>query len=140
MTTISPEERIANLFRNVSQPERIRILLTIGNGEACVCHLEARLGLRQAYISQHLMAMREWQILDARRDGRFIYYRLANPELLDLIREAGRVLGVTEAQLEDAYIKAMGDSCSCPKCNEEAAKPSTCNRAPSSVIHVSEVI
>lgn len=50
---------IADLFRLLGQPVRLRILLAIGTGEACVCHLEAHLGLRQALISQYLMVLRD---------------------------------------------------------------------------------
>jgi ArsR family transcriptional regulator len=61
-------KEIAFLLRVLGQPERLSILLLIGKGEACVCHLEAALGLRQAYISQHLMALREANIVIARRN------------------------------------------------------------------------
>ena len=61
--TTSPEEQIAQLLRAIDQPARLRILMAIGRSEACVCHLEAMLVLRQAYISQHLMALRHAGIL-----------------------------------------------------------------------------
>jgi ArsR family transcriptional regulator len=70
----APEEKISLLLHTLGQPVRIRILLAISDDEACVCHLETMLGLRQAYISQHLMAMRNAGILTTRRDGRFIFY------------------------------------------------------------------
>ena len=50
---------ISRLLESISKPARIQILLAIGEDEACVCHLEAVLGYRQAYISQQLMALRE---------------------------------------------------------------------------------
>ena len=118
MKQVIPEERIAYLFRNLGQPERVRILLAIGEGEACVCHLEAALGLRQAYISQHLMALRDARILTARRDGRFIFYRLANPGLLALIQEAGRLDGLRAAEFEKAMLALHNAVCACPKCGE----------------------
>jgi ArsR family transcriptional regulator len=118
MKQVIPEDRIAHLFRNLGQPERVRILLAIGDGEACVCHLEAALGLRQAYISQHLMSLREARILTARRDGRFIFYRLANPALLALIQEAGRLAGLRAAELEKAMLGLHNAVCECPNCGE----------------------
>lgn len=133
------EERIANLFRNISQPERIRILFAIGGGEACVCHLEASLGLRQAYISQHLMALREARILKSSREGRYVYYRLAHPELLDVIREAGRMIGVTEAQLERSAADNNGTACPCPKCNQKTMQADSCDCKTETMIRTSEV-
>jgi DNA-binding transcriptional ArsR family regulator len=117
-------EQIALILKTISQPTRLAILLVIGNGEACVCHLEAILGKRQAYISQHLMALRQAGVLLDRRSGRFVYYRIADPALLDLVRSAGRLVGVED----DAPVVAT--ACACPNCAEQqpgdsvhAAKP-----------------
>ena len=52
-------DKVSDLLQVISPEPRLQILLEIGEGEACVCHLEASLGYRQAYISQHLMALRE---------------------------------------------------------------------------------
>ena len=55
------------------------------DGEQCVCHLEAVLGCRQAYISQHLMVLREAGLVEDRRDGARIFYRVIKPEVFDLV-------------------------------------------------------
>ena len=52
----------------ISPAPRLEILLGIGAGEACVCHLEAMFGLRQATLSQHLMALREAGVVTDRRE------------------------------------------------------------------------
>jgi len=109
---LTSEERVTQIFRLVGQPNRVRILLELGRGEACVCHLEAKLGLRQAAISQHLMALRDGGIITARRDGRFMFYQLADPALLDLIRLAARAAGVTVQELE----AGAENECNCPMC------------------------
>lgn len=46
--------------------------MAIGSSEACVCHLEAMPGYRQAVISQHLKALREAGVLGTRRGGKYI--------------------------------------------------------------------
>ena len=112
-------EAIADLLRTLGQPERLKILLAIGQQEACVCHLEAALSLRQAYISQHLMALRQAGLVTARRDGRNIYYRLEDPSLLSFIRKAGEQAGLNEAQMARALIPSVPPSCPCPHCAEE---------------------
>ncbi|MGW8252092.1 MAG: ArsR family transcriptional regulator, partial [Anaerolineales bacterium] len=61
----SPEKKISRLLDVIGKPARLQILLAIGSGEACVCHLESVLGMRQAYISQHLMSMRKSRVLSA---------------------------------------------------------------------------
>ena len=113
-------EAIAELLRTLGQPERLKILLAIGQQEACVCHLEAALDLRQAYISQHLMALRQAGLVTARRDGRNIYYRLEDPALLAFIRQAGVQAGLSQAQMSQAQIPSIPPNCPCPHCAEES--------------------
>ena len=85
---------LSNLFETISAPARLEILNILGSGEACVCHLEARLGYRQAYISQHLMTLRQAGLIDSRRRGKYVFYSLVKPELLPLIRDAAALTGV----------------------------------------------
>jgi DNA-binding transcriptional ArsR family regulator len=106
----------ANIFKALMHPARLSILEILRDGEQCVCHLEAVLGCRQAYISQHLMLLREAGLVDDRRDGARIYYRVIRPEVFDLV-EAARKLSGTEA-LEVSHFKAK--DCPCPKCNPTA--------------------
>ncbi|MBN1312220.1 MAG: helix-turn-helix transcriptional regulator [Anaerolineae bacterium] len=113
MTLHENAEEIAAILKTISPPTRLAILLAIGEGEACVCHLEAVLGKRQAYISQHLMALRQAGILLDRRDGRFVYYSIAEPALLDLVRDAGQLAGV------DIDIPSVVATCECPHCAEQ---------------------
>jgi DNA-binding transcriptional ArsR family regulator len=112
---ISPHQRIGEFFEALGSPVRIQILLAIGMGEVCVCHLESLLGLRQAYISQQLMDLREKGIIASRREGKFIYYRLEKPDVLDLVRLSARAMDIPENELT-----ILGQSsCECPKCKQE---------------------
>jgi ArsR family transcriptional regulator len=49
----------AQLFKVLMHPTRLAILEELRGGEQCVCHMESKFGLRQAYISQHLMVLRD---------------------------------------------------------------------------------
>ena len=104
---------LVSLFETVSPLARLEILLIIGAGEACVCHLEARLGYRQAYISQHLMALRQAGLLVSRREGKYIFYRLAKPEIFELLQEAARISNATLPKLE---VVSPEKQCACPTC------------------------
>jgi len=104
----------AALFRAIGQPARLRILQAIGHEEACVCHLESLLGLRQAYISQHLMALRDNGLVTTRREGKFIFYRLQNPAILGLIEDAANLAGVALQSTAPAGRKV---DCGCPSCS-----------------------
>jgi len=117
--TTSPEIEIAQLLRAIDQPARLRILMAIGQGEACVCHLEAMLGLRQAYISQHLMALRQAGILTTRREGRYVYYQLSDPQLLELIQMTAAITGVDNHALQALIQDQPLPMCECPNCAAE---------------------
>jgi DNA-binding transcriptional ArsR family regulator len=109
-------EQIASPLGAIASPERVAILLAIGKGEACVCHLETALGWRQAYISQHLMALRKADILQDRRQGRYIYYRLTNPSVLELVLAAGRLSGLSAKSISALTNRNINPSCECPEC------------------------
>jgi ArsR family transcriptional regulator len=109
-------EQIAVPLIAIASPQRIAILIAIGTGEACVCHLETALGWRQAYISQHLMALRKADILLDRREGRYIYYRLANASLLDLITASARLSGLSAESVSALINTQKNPSCECPQC------------------------
>jgi DNA-binding transcriptional ArsR family regulator len=112
-------EKIADVLQVISPPARIAILLSIGRGEACVCHLEAILGWRQAYISQHLMALRKADILQDRREGRYVYYRLKDMGILALLRDAAVLSGLSLSGVDAVTGISPGSSCECPHCGPE---------------------
>ena len=106
---------LAKVFRLLGQQVRIQILVIIGKQEACVCHLEAVSGIRQATISQHLMGLKDAEMVTARRHGRNIFYRLANPELLDVTYQVGTMIGIPTEDL--AYLSRRPvPNCPCPHC------------------------
>jgi DNA-binding transcriptional ArsR family regulator len=108
-----PHEKISDLLTTISNPVRVQILLAIGTGEACVCHLESLLKLRQAYISQQLMLLRKKKIIASRREGKYIYYRLVEPKVLDIVRITSQMTGISE----EALVIQDHSNCECPKCS-----------------------
>ena len=116
VTELSPDEKLSRIFRAIGTPARFQILIALGNGEACVCHLEALLDLRQAYISQQLMEMRDAGLVDTRRDGRYIFYRLTEPELLNLLIDIGKLFDVPTQEMEILLNADPLPQCCCPDC------------------------
>ena len=95
MSEYTPDsQQMADIFALIGQASRLHILLAIGTEHACVCQLEALLGLRQAYISQQLMLLRDAGLVDTERVGRHIFYRITDPRWLDLIKNAAGILGM----------------------------------------------
>jgi ArsR family transcriptional regulator len=109
-------EQVSRPFSTIASPQRIAILFLIGRGEACVCHLEASLGWRQAYISQHLMALRKADILQDRREGRYIFYSLKDASILDLIIASATLSGISPETISALINTKMNPSCECPQC------------------------
>ena len=103
----------------LGNPFRIQIIMAIGLGEACVCHLETALNKRQAYISQHLMLLRDEGILETRRDGKYIFYRLSDPQIFELVRKAGLLAGMDENDLPMLQFPVQEQKCVCPHCDKE---------------------
>ena len=87
-------EPLAEIFSLLGQPARLHILLAIGAGQACVCHLEAVLGLRQASISQQLMLLRKAGLVESERVGRHIFYHLTDKRWIELIQAAAEITGI----------------------------------------------
>ena len=110
-------QQIAAPLEAIASSQRIAILLAIGTGEVCVCHLETALGWRQAYISQHLMALRKADVLLDRREGRYIFYRLKNASLLDLITASARLSGLSSESVSALINTQVNPSCECPQCS-----------------------
>lgn len=110
------ENKIANIHKVLASPFRIRLLLTLGRGEACVCHLETVLKKRQAYISQHLMVMRDSGILGTRRKGKYIYYRVLHDEVFDLLAASAAISGLEPDGLIFSAAQQYS-GCECPNCS-----------------------
>ncbi|MBC8230143.1 winged helix-turn-helix transcriptional regulator [bacterium] len=71
---------IVNVFKALSDPTRLRILLLLQHGELCVCEVEEVLGMKQARISRHLNILRNVGLTKSRGVGRWVFYSLANPK------------------------------------------------------------
>jgi len=70
------------LFRAMSDPTRLAILRLLDPGELCVCDIVAALRVPQPKASRHLAYLRRSGLVEARRDGQWSYYRLAEPDSL----------------------------------------------------------
>jgi ArsR family transcriptional regulator len=82
----------AQLFRVLGHPVRIRILELLSEGERTVGDLQAQLELDSSGTSQHLGALRQLGLLDARRAGTSVYYRIKDPRVSQLLAVARQIL------------------------------------------------
>ncbi len=88
----------ANLFRVLGHPARVRILELLRDGERSVGALQKELGLDSGGTSQHLAGLRRIGLVESRREGTSVYYRVEDERVFDLL-EAGR--GIITRQLSE---------------------------------------
>jgi len=96
----------ATLFQVLSHEVRLHILDELRNAEACVCHLQTVLGRPQAYVSQQLRVLRESGLVEDRRKGTLVFYRVANSQVEHLLND----------MFGPAQEPVCLDNCPCPQC------------------------
>src|ERR1700752_106074 len=71
---------ISRLFRALGDETRLRVIALLAHGELCVCHLQEALELPQPSVSRQLGILRAAGLVQARREGAWVYYRLLGQE------------------------------------------------------------
>jgi len=101
----------SDLLKSISHPKRIEIIHLLRDQELNVSEILEMLGLPQANLSQHLMVMRNAGVVSTRRNGKQVYYKLANKNFIkasDLLREV-LVKRYKDTGLADEFIIKMTD-------------------------------
>lgn len=81
----------AGLLTGMANPRRLQILCNLLDGERTVSDLVGRVGLGQSALSQHLSKLRAARMVETRRDGQSVYYRLASPAVRDVLATLYRI-------------------------------------------------
>jgi DNA-binding transcriptional ArsR family regulator len=90
----------AELFKALAHPARIRILELLRDGEKSVSQLQLGLGIEGSNVSQQLAILRMKNLVDTRKSGNMIYYRLRDPQVNDLLAVARDLFDTHLAQLQ----------------------------------------
>lgn len=77
--------RAVAALKLLANEDRLLLLCQLSQGEACVSDLELSLGIRQPTLSQQLGVLRNEGVVETRREGKNIYYRVADPNLLQIL-------------------------------------------------------
>jgi len=98
---------LAEIFKIIAHPDRVRIIEELRVGEKDVKTLVDVLELPGPRVSQHLSLLRAHRLVEERRDGRHHYYHLIQPEIADWIVEGidfieGRMTGITKSEINSA--------------------------------------
>lgn len=88
---ISPPDHVqsvADTFRVLGDPTRIRILEALGTGEVCVNDLAARVRISESAVSHQLRLLRNMRLVRVRREGRQAFYAVDDHHILELLTQA----------------------------------------------------
>lgn len=102
-------EAKASLFRVLGHPARVRILELLREGERSVGALQAELELDSGGTSQHLAALRRIGLVESRREGTSVYYRVDDEKVFDLL-EAGRAIIGRRLAEQQALLRELATS------------------------------
>jgi ArsR family transcriptional regulator len=85
-------EKVADVFKAIGQATRLAILEALRHGEYCVSDLGRATGQAQSNLSKHLAFLRRAGVLAARRRGLRVFYRVAAPEVFEVLEAAQALL------------------------------------------------
>lgn len=80
-------QAMAETFKLLGDPTRLRVVYALSRGELCVCDLATMLGVGQTAISNHLRLLRSMRLVNYRRAGKIAYYSLADDHITRLLAE-----------------------------------------------------
>ena len=81
-------QALAETFRVLGDPTRIRILEALGTGEVCVNDLATTIGISESAVSHQLRLLRTMRLVRVRREGRMAYYAVDDQHILELLSQA----------------------------------------------------
>ena len=83
-------QALADMFRILGDPTRVRIVDVLSEGELCVCDIAEHVGISESAVSHQLRLMRSMRLVRGRREGRCVYYTLDDQHILDLFQQGLR--------------------------------------------------
>lgn len=101
--------QFARIGKALSSPHRLELLELLAQGERTVDSLATEIGLSLANTSQHLKALRQATLVDSRKVGLFVFYRLSDPSVFDLSKAIRTVAEHQLADLERLVREHFGD-------------------------------
>ena len=110
-------QRMAAVFKALSDPTRLRIVALLLTGEVCVCHIHKTLRISQPKASRHLAYLRAAGLVDARRDGLWMHYKLSDlsdPVLRSIAETARHALTHVETVQKDTERLRRKTGCCLP--------------------------
>lgn len=91
-------EHFSAISKALGDPQRLRAFMALRQGELCVCQIIELLGLAPSTVSKHMTILKAAGLVQSRKDSRWVYYRLAQPEQKQAIQH---IITLATTLLED---------------------------------------
>ncbi len=78
-------DRLAQTYKILGDPTRLKIVMALGGGEMCVCDLAAFLDITESAVSHQLRRLRDMSLINNRREGQMLFYSLDDDHVEDLL-------------------------------------------------------
>ena len=125
------------IAKALADESRLRMLLLLNEGELCVCQIIAVIGLAPSTISKHIAILKQADLVESRKNGRWVYYRLHRESSEALVRDAlafaldsladSPRVAQDRASLEEVLRVAPDELCSL-QTRYQIANPFACNK------------
>ena len=89
---INEAQRMAEFFGVLADPSRLRLISALATQELCVCDLAAGVKMSESAVSHQLRILRAMRLVEYRKEGRNVYYGLADSHVMNLYREVAEHL------------------------------------------------
>ena len=102
-------EALAETFRALGDPTRVRILDALSAGELCVCDIASLVGISESAASHQLRLLRGMRLVRPRRAGRLVYYAVDDQHILELLRQASTHVEEPRFAIGDSRVASVPD-------------------------------
>jgi DNA-binding transcriptional ArsR family regulator len=79
---------VLDITKALADGNRLRVLMALGGGELCVCQIVELLQLAPSTVSKHMSILRQARLVEGRKDGRWMYYRLPGRDAPKAVKDA----------------------------------------------------
>lgn len=101
----------ADFLKSMAHPVRVKVINMLEPGERCVCELVEGIDIEQSNLSQHLAVMKRQGLIDSRKEGTKVFYRVTTPAVLEVLRAVERAIGdqISQSQNILKYLRQRGE-------------------------------
>ncbi len=122
-----PMREFMAITKALADEQRVRVLLALRRGELCVCQIVELLELATSTVSKHMSILKQARLVESRKEGRWMYYRLAGSDAPKAVQQA--MAWVTGALASDPQVvrdkKRLASICTCDPSELCAAQESS---------------